>query len=331
MNSFSKFNFPLVNCHCHTPMIAFRGLAEDKSLQEWLEKYIWPAEKKAVNPRMVGSQAKKAIKEMKKNKIAAFCDMYFFEDQVAKAAIEEKMPVVIGEGLLDFPTPSYKTFEQGLEITKGLLEKYKDHPLVKVSVAPHSIYTVNAQHLVEAKKLAEKYKAIYQIHCAETKKEFNDCKKKHKKTPIQYLDSLRVINERTLLIHCVWLSKKDIKIIAERKAKVVYCPLSNSKLGSGIAPIVELVKNNVLVCLGTDGPASSNRLDIWEAGKYGALLQKADNLDATVLPIKKVMEMMTVNGMKALGFDSLNKADIKKWEKRIQKGDFSYLYNLNFS
>ena len=326
----SEFNLPLVNCHCHAPMIAFRGMAEDRPLQEWLEKYIWPEEKRAVNPKMVRAQTRKAIKEMKGNKIAAFCDMYFFEDEVAKVAIEEKMPVVIGEGLLDFPMPSYKTFEEGLEITKNLLEKYKSHPLVKVSVAPHSIYTVSTQHLVEAKKLAEKYKAIYQIHCAETKKEFDDCQKKYKKTPVQYLDSLGVLNERTLLAHCVWLDKKDIEIIAKRKARVVYCPLSNSKLGSGIAPVAELLKNDVLVCLGTDGAASSNRLDIWEAGKYGALLQKVANLDATVLPVKKVVEMMTINGMKALGFDSLNNADIKEWGKRIQKGDFSYLYNLNF-
>jgi 5-methylthioadenosine/S-adenosylhomocysteine deaminase len=184
--------------------------------------------------------------------------------------------------------------------------------------------------LIEAKKLAEKYKAIYQIHCAETKKEFDDCQRKYKKTPVQYLDSLGVLDRRTLLAHCVWLDKKDIKIIAKRKTRVVYCPLSNSKLGSGIAPVAELIKNGILVCLGTDGAASSNRLDIWEAGKYGALLQKAANSDATVLPIKKVIEMMTINGMKALGLDVLNNADVKEWKKRIQKSDFSYLYDLNF-
>ena len=330
-NLLKNFNLPLVNAHCHAAMIAFRGLAEDKPLKEWLEKYIWPLEKKTVNKKMVKNQTKRAIKEMKKNKIAFFADMYFFEDQVAEAAIEENMPVLIGEGLLDFPTPSYKNFNQGLLITEKLLKKYKSHPLIKVSVAPHSIYTVSSKHLIEAKKLAKKYNAIYHLHCAETKQEFEYSLKKYRKTPVQYLEKLGVLDEKTLLAHCVWLTPKDINILSKRKVSVVHCPLSNSKLGSGIAPIPDLLKNNVLVCMGTDGPASSNRLDIWEAGKYASLLQKAINLDATVMPAKQVIKMLSVNGMKALGLKALNGKNIKQWEEEIEKNDYSFLYSLNFS
>ncbi|MCK4781426.1 amidohydrolase [Candidatus Parcubacteria bacterium] len=326
-----NFKLPLVNAHCHAAMIAFKGLAEDKPLKEWLEKYIWPLERKMVNKEMVKTETKKAIKEMKRNKIAFFADMYFFEDQVAEAAIEENMPVLIGEVLLDFPTPSYKNFNEGLLITEKLLDKYKNHCLIKTSVAPHSIYTVSSEHLVEAKKLAKKYNVIYHIHCSETKQEFDDCLKKYNKTPVQYLEKLGVLDEKTLLAHCVWLDDKDIKILSKRKVKVAHCPLSNSKLGSGIAPIVKLLKNNVLVCLGTDGAGSSNRLDIWEAGKYAALSQKAINLDPTVLPIKEVIKMLTINGMKALGLEILNGKNIKQWEKELQKNNYSFLYSSNFS
>lgn len=330
-NLLKNFNLPLVNAHCHAAMIAFRGLAEDKPLKEWLEKYIWPMERKTVNKEMVKTQTKKAIKEMKKNKIAFFVDMYFFEDQVAEVAIEENMPVLIGEALLDFQTPSYKNFNEGLLITEKLLDKYKNHYLIKTSVAPHSIYTVNSKHLIEAKKLAKKYNVIYQIHCSETRQEFDNCLKKYGKTPVQYLEKLGVLDEKTLLAHCVWLDDKDIEILSKRKAKVVHCPLSNSKLGSGIAPIIKLLKNNVLVCLGTDGAASSNRLDIWEAGKYTTLLQKVINLDPTVLPAKQIIRMITINGMKALDLEILNGKNLKQWEKEIEKNNYSFLYNSNFS
>jgi len=325
----NNFNLPLVNAHCHAAMIAFRGRAEDKPLKEWLEKYMWPMEEKEVNLEMVRVQTKKAIQEMKANKIAFFVDMYSFQDQVAKAAIEENMPVMIGPVLIDFST-SYKNFDQGMEIAENLLIKYQNHNLVKVSVAPHAIYTVSAKHLVEAKKLARKYDAIYQIHCAETKQELDDCLKKNNKTPVQYLNELGVLDEKTLLAHCVWLNDKDIEILAEKQVKVVHCPLSNLKLGSGIAPIAKMLKNNVLVCLGTDGPASSNRLDIWEAGKFAALIQKGANLDPALLPAKTVIKMMTVNGMKALGIEKLNDKTLAEWENEINQQDFSHLYHLNF-
>ena len=322
------FNLPLVNAHCHAAMVAFRGLAEDKPLTEWLKKYIWPAEKRKVNSDMIKAETRKAVKEMKENKIAFFTDMYFFEDQVAAAAIEENMPVLIGEGLLDFPSPDCENFEQSLKITEDLLNKYKNHPLVKVSVAPHSIYTLSSEHLVKAKELAVRHEAVYQIHCSETKQEFDDCLRENHQTPVQYLDGLGILDENTLLAHCVWLDDKDIEILSKKKASVAHCPISNAKLGSGIAPIVKLIKNNVLVCLGTDGAASSNRLDIWEAGKFAALLQKAVNSDPTVLPIKEVIKMMTVNGMKALNLETLNGKDAGQWEEEIENKDYSYLYNL---
>ncbi|MBU3918585.1 amidohydrolase [Patescibacteria group bacterium] len=322
------FNLPLVNAHCHAAMFPFRGMAEDLPLQEWLENHIWPIEKKEVNPEMVYNETKKAIQEMKKNKIAFFVDMYSFSDQVAEAAIEENMPVMIGPVLVDSPH-SYENFEQGIEIAENLLKEYQNHNLVKVSVAPHAIYTVSANNLVKAKDLAREYNAIYQIHCAETKKELDDCLKNHNKTPVQYLDDLGILDEKTLLAHCVWLNNQDIEILSKKQVSVAHCPLSNLKLGSGIAPISKMIEKNVLICLGTDGPASSNRLDIWEAGKFATLIQKGVNHNPSLLSVREVIKMMTVNGMKALGINELNGKTIAEWEIEIENQDFSYLYHLN--
>jgi len=316
------FDLPLINAHCHAAMIAFRGRAEDKPLQEWLEKHIWPMEAAEVNPEMVKRETKRAIQEMKQNRIAFFVDMYFFEEQVAEAAEEENMPVMLGIGLADDST-YYKSFDQALLATKKLLDTGL------ASVAPHAIYTVCADNLVKAKDLAREYDAIYQIHCAETKKELDDCLKKNNKTPVKYLYDLGVLDEKTLLAHCVWLDDEDIDILAETGASVAHCPLSNLKLGSGIAPIARMLEKNVLVCLGTDSAASSNRLDIWEAGKIAALIQKGVNKDPSLLPVKQVIEMMSINGMKALGIKELNDKTMEEWQQVIDNQDFSFLYHKN--
>lgn len=323
---------PLVNAHCHAAMVAFRGMAEDLPLKIWLEDYIWPAEKKRVSPSFVYYQTKKAIREMKENGIKVFNDMYFFEKEVARAAKEMKMKVVIGEGMMDFSTPSAKNFSEALKITEDLLKSFRNDPFVSVAVAPHSIYTVAKDNLILAKKLAKRYKAIFHIHLAETKAEFKECKRKNKTTPVGYLEKLGILDEKTVLAHCVWLTNRDIEILAKRKAKVVHCPLSNLKLGSGIAPISKMIERGVTVCLGTDGAASSNRLDIWEAGKFAGLLQKGINHNPSLLPAKEVIKMMTVNGMKSLAIQEIDGKTTSEIEREIEKiKDFSFLYRLNIN
>lgn len=326
MNVKQKFNLPLINAHAHAAMVGFRGMGEDLPLDKWLNNCIWPAEAKEVNPQFVYDQTKIALNEMKENGIAALMDMYFFQDEVAKVAEEIKMPVVLGEGLLDLK--GQDCFDKDIEKTKLLLEKYKSHEYIKISIAPHSPYTVNEQNLVAAKDLAKQYGVIYQTHVAETKKEFDDSIKKHGLSPIGYLDKIGVLDENTVLIHCVWLTDEDIAIVAKRKCRVVHCPLSNLKLGSGIAPVAKLLAAGVVVALGTDGSASSNRLDIWEAGKFAGLLQKGINHDPTLLPAKQVIKMMTVNGMKALNLEKVNNKTIAEIEKEIEENNFDYLYYL---
>ena len=307
----------MVNAHTHAAMVAFRGMGADLPLENWLNDCIWPMEAKTVNPEFVYNETKKAIEEMRSNGIAAFMDMYFFEDAAARAAEEMKMPAV-----LDFFN------NKDLERTELLLKKHKNCAYVKTSVAPHSSYMVVEKNLIIAKDLAKQYGAIYQLHIAETKKEFDDCLIRTGLTPIGHLEKIGVLDENSVLVHCVWLTDEDIAIIAKRKCKVVHCPLSNLKLGSGIAPVKKLLDAGVVVAIGTDGAASSDRLDVWEAGKFAALLQKGTNLDASVLPIKEVIRMMTVNGMKALNLRSLNGKTIEDIEEEIEKTNFDYFYSL---
>lgn len=325
---FRKLNIPLVNAHTHAAMVAFRGMAEDLPLKTWLEDHIWPAEKKYVNPGFVYKNAKKAIREMKKNGIGVFCDMYFFASEVARAAKEMKMPVVIGEVILDFPTASYKNINEAFAIVEKQLKKYKNDQYVKVAVAPHSMYAVSRENLIKARNLAKKYNVPIHIHLSETKFEFDECKKKNKCTPVEYLDKLGILNSKSILAHCVWLTDRDIKILSKRKANVVHCPLSNLKLGSGIAPVSKLVEAGVNVCLGTDGAASSNRLDIFEAGKFAALLQKGVTGDPTIIPARRAFLKMTINGMKALGIKEINGVKLKDIQKKIdQIENYSFLYS----
>ncbi len=308
---------PLINAHTHAAMIAFRGAAEDLPLKEWLEDHIWPLEKKHVDRKFVYENTKTAIEEMKRNGIKAFADMYFFEDQVAKAAEELGMHVLLGEAVLDFPAPSYKTTEEAFEITEGLLEKYKNNKFVKVAVAPHSIFTVGEKNLKRAANIAKKFGSALHIHLAETKKEFDDSMARNKLTPVQYADKLGLLGEKTILAHCVWVTEEDMRIIARRGAKVAHCPVSNLKLGSGIAPVAKMLEAGITVCIGTDGAASSNRLDVWEAGKLAALLQKGKENDPGKVSAKDAIRMMTVNGLRALGMDSIGEKSIGEIEKDI--------------
>lgn len=296
-----KNNIPIVNAHAHAAMFPFKGAGEDLPLDKWLNDVIWPLEAQKVNPDFVYNQTKLAIKEMQDNNIGAFMDMYFYQDQVARACEESKMPVVLGEGLLDIKGQEF--FDRDIEKTIELFEKYKNHPFIKVSVAPHSPYTVNSQNLRKAKDLAKKYNSIYQIHASETKKEVDDSILKNNLTPIEYLESLGVLDEKTVLIHCVHLSDNDISIIAKHNCSVVHCPISNLKLGSGIAPISKLLKAGVNVALGTDGSASCDNLDIKEAGRIASYLQKGVNCNPTELSKEEVYKMMTINGVKALNLD----------------------------
>lgn len=325
-----KFNLPLVNAHTHSAMIDFRWKAEDLCLEKWLQEYIWPMEAKYVNEQFVYENTKLAIIEMKNKWIRLINDMYWYQDYAAKAAQELGMNYILWLPIINFPAPWVKSWEEWLQETERLIIKYQNDELIKVAVAPHSIYATSEELLIKAKQLSEKYQTIFHIHIAESKQEFDDSMKNNWCSPIKYLHNLWILNNRCILAHCVWLTDEDIDIIAQSWASVAHCPLSNLKLWSGVAPIAKLLDKWVNICLWTDSAASSNRLDIWEAGKIAWLLQKWITNNPEVLPTKQIIKMMTINWMKALWFRELDGKSIEEIESVIDNEEnYNYLYELN--
>lgn len=290
----------LVNTHTHLAMTIFRGVADDITLYKWLHDYIFPLETKFIDKEAVALGTKLAIAEMIHTGTTTFNDMYFFEDEVAKAAKTIGMRGVINESLIDYPTPGFKTPEEGFKIIEELLIKYNDDELIDVGVAVHSPYTCSPKLLIDAEVLAKKYNAPYHIHLAETKWEFDTIMYQYNLTPVQYLDSLGVLTDRTIAAHCVWLTEKDIQIMADRKVGVAHNPESNMKISSGVAPIPELLKAGAEVGVGTDGVASNNNLNLIEEMHTMALLHKLAKMDPTVINAIQILRAGTIGGAKVI-------------------------------
>ena len=293
----------LINTHTHASMVIFRGFADDLPLQEWLENYIWPAEAKYITPETVHLGTLLAIAEMIHSGTTTFNDMYFFEDEVAKAAKLAGMRAVVGEGVLDFPTPNKKTPLEGLEYTEMLIKKWQDDPLITVAVAPHAPYTCSSEVLKAAKDLSDKYNVPLHTHLSETKKEVKAIKKKYGLSPVAYLNELGILDDNLIAAHCVHLTKEDISLIVQRKVGVAHNPESNMKLASGVALIPDLLDAGAKIGLGTDGAASNNDLDMFEEMDTTAKLHKVLKFDPTVIDAKTVVEMATIGGAKILGLD----------------------------
>jgi 5-methylthioadenosine/S-adenosylhomocysteine deaminase len=213
------------------------------------------------------------------------------------------MRAVLGEAILDFSTPSAETTEKTFEKLFFQLDKFKDSNLVKIALAPHAIYTCGQKNLEKVKKLAEEKKLLVHIHISETKKEVDDCFEKNGVSPVEYLDKIGLLNERTIAAHSVWLSDKDLDIYKKRGVKVSHCPLSNMKLASGVAVLPKMLEKEIVVGLGTDSAASNNTLDLFSDMQACAMLHKVSNLEPTLVSAKEVVKMATINGAKVLGLD----------------------------
>lgn len=293
----------LVNTHTHASMTIFRGLADDLPLREWLEKHIFPAEKK-LSEEWVFWGAMLACAEMIASGTTTFCDMYLFEHKVAEVVDKTGLRAVLGEVLYDFPSPHYGELEKGLYFTKRFIEEWKGHERIKISVDPHAVYTCSPELLLECFSIAETYDVPFVIHLAETEDEVQESLRRYGKSPVKHLADLGILSERVIADHCVWLSKEDMELIAGRKVKVVHNPESNLKLASGIAPVPQLLNLSVTVSLGTDGCASNNDLDMFSEMDTCAKLHKGVLRDPTVLPAKTVLKMATVGGAESLGWET---------------------------
>ena len=295
----------LINTHTHAPMVMYRGLADDLPLQDWLTKYIFPAEAKTVSREMVRVGTQLAAVEMIQSGTTAYADMYYFEEEIARATKAAGLRGVLGQTLIDFPVADAKTFDEGLARAEAFIKEFAADDLIVPAVAPHAPYTVSGDHLKAARALATKYSVPYIIHLAETKTEVSDMQKAHGgMTPVAYLDSLGALGPRTLAAHVVWATPADIAILKARQVAVSHNPESNMKLASGVAPVPALLAAGVTVGLGTDGAASNNDLDMFEAMRMAAFLHKVQSADPQVIPAATALEMATINGAKALGLET---------------------------
>ncbi|WP_038054929.1 amidohydrolase [Thermodesulfobacterium hydrogeniphilum] len=308
IESFEKgLIFPgLVNAHTHVPMTILRGLAEDLALMTWLTQYIFPVEAK-LKREWVYWGTKLSLIEMIKSGITLFCDMYIFEPEVIRATEESGLKALLGEGLFDFPSPGYGPLEKGLGLTEDLLKNFQNHPSIKIAVSPHTLYTCSPETIKKCLKIAEKYSAKFHIHLSENKEEVVEVQKKYGKRPVKLLYELGAFSENLIAAHCVKLTPEEIELLAENKVNIAHCPESNLKLGSGIAPVPELLQYKVNIALGTDGPASNNDLDIFSEMKTACLIQKGLRENPTIITAKDVFKMATEWGAKALGFENSGK------------------------
>ncbi len=294
----------LINTHGHAPMVLLRGIADDLRLQEWLEKYIFPAEARNVTPDFVRWGTRLACLEMLLGGTTTFTDMYYFEDAIAETAKECGMRGVLGETIIGFPSPDAKTPADALRFTEKFLARFHSDPLIAPAVAPHAIFTNSDETLRSCRALANRYSAPLLIHLSETKRENDETLAKRGKTPTAALDELGVFNGRTLAAHAVWANDADLQILRARHVGIAHCPSSNMKLASGAAPVVRMLALDVAVGLGTDGPAGSNNdLDMFEEMDLASKLQKLVTSDPEVLPARQALEMATIRGAAALGME----------------------------
>jgi 5-methylthioadenosine/S-adenosylhomocysteine deaminase len=290
-----------INGHTHAAMTLLRGLHDDVTLDDWLRKYIFPAEAKNVTDDFVRWGTRLAAAEQIRSGITTFADMYYFEDAVAEETKAAGMRGVLGETFIDFPAPDNKTNAAMLEYTENFLKRWQNDLLIHAAAAPHSIYTCSQKTLEDSAALARKYHAPILIHVAEMKKELDDSVKQNGLTPVQYLDMLGILGPDVLAAHCIFVDESDRKILAERRVGCVHNPSSNMMLASGVAPVVEERAAGIAVGLGTDGPAGSNNdLDLMEEMDLAAKLQKITKMDPRALGAKSVVEMATIEGAKAL-------------------------------
>jgi 5-methylthioadenosine/S-adenosylhomocysteine deaminase len=285
-------------------MVLYRGLADDLRLQEWLEKYIFPAEARTVSRDMVRAGTRLAALEMIQSGTTVFADMYYFEEEIARATKAAGMRGVLGQTIIQFPVPDAKTPEEGLARTEAFLKEFANDDLIVPAVAPHSPYTLDSRTLLAARALATKYGAPVLIHVAETETELGTSKKTHAGlSPVGYLQSIGFFGPRTVINHGVWVDAADMKVLRGHQVAVSHNPESNMKLASGIAPVPEYLANGVTVGLGTDGAASNNDLDMFEAMRFAALLHKVKTGDPRALPASAALDMATIHGARALGLE----------------------------
>jgi 5-methylthioadenosine/S-adenosylhomocysteine deaminase len=295
----------LVNTHGHVPMSLLRGLADDKKLMEWLNDFIFPAEARNVDEEFSYWGTLLSAIEMARSGTTTFTDMYYFEESIAKAVDEAGLRAVLGQTIIGFPAPDFKTPDDALRATETLILKWKDHPRIVPSVAPHALYTTDLEVVAKARELSRRYQVPFQLHAHEAPEEDVAVRAKYGETAATLLEERNLLGPGMILHHAITLTDTDIALLAKRGVAVSHNPQSNMKGASGLARVPDLLEGGVTVGLGTDGPASNNNLDLFEEMDTAAKVHKLVRSDPTVMPAKEVFRMATRGGAKALGLEAL--------------------------
>ncbi len=292
----------LINTHTHGAMSLFRGLADDLPLKEWLEENIFPLENAFVSPESVYLGTLLSMVEMLKSGTTCFCDGYFFEDSAARACVKTGIRGVLGQGILDFPTPDAPDPAASMARAEAFLREFPSgNGRIRPSLFCHAPYTCSPQTLKKTKELCRSNKILFQTHLSETREEVAAIMKEYGLRPAMHLDALGVLDELTLCAHAIWLSADEIRLLANSGASISHCPESAMKLGAGTAPIPDLGSFGVKIGLGTDGCASNNDLDLFSEAGSAARLHKVFRKDALACPAETALRMATTGGACALG------------------------------
>ncbi|MGI9066063.1 MAG: amidohydrolase family protein [Pyrinomonadaceae bacterium] len=290
----------LINGHTHIPMTLFRGLADDLDLQDWLTKFIFPAEAKNVSEEFVRAGTRLGLAEMIRGGTTTYCDMYYFEDAIADETAKAGVRGVLGETVIDFPVADNKTNAEAMAYVERFVQKWKGHELITPAIAPHAPYTVSEEHLKAVRAFSDRTGAPIVTHISETKREVDDSLKAKGASPIDYLSRIGFLNERVIAAHVVWPNAGEIGILKQAGVGVVHNPQSNMKLAAGVAPLPKMLKEGVKVGLGTDGAASNNDLSMWEEMDTVAKLHKVFSGDPKVISAEQAFELATIRGAQAL-------------------------------
>jgi 5-methylthioadenosine/S-adenosylhomocysteine deaminase len=285
----------LINGHTHLAMTLLRGYADDMELMPWLQEKIWPLEAR-ITEEDVRWGVKLGCLELIRFGITCYNDMYYFPDTTAQATKEMGLRAFISGVVFDM-------LPELLGQVEPFIRRWKGDELITPAVGPHAAYTCSEETLLSAKEIADRHDAIINIHLCETREEVDGSVLSKSKSPVEYLDSLGLVNERLAAVHCVWLSPKDCCLLAERKANVVSCTVSNLKLASGIAPLNAMMKANVNVCLGTDGACSNNNLSLFEEMKVTAIVQKNAYHTPSAFSAEQIWRLATENAWRAFGLN----------------------------
>ena len=290
----------LINAHTHAPMTLLRGIADDLRLDVWLMGYMMPVEREFVRPPFVALGTRLACAEMIRSGTTCFADMYYFEEAVAEASASAGVRAVAGQTVLKFPAPDAASFEDSLALARDFITRWKGHPLVVPSVAPHAPYTCTTEILRSCAELAAEFDVPLQIHVAETAFEVEASRREHGMPVVPWIRKQRLFDARVIAAHCVHVDEGEIRTLKEARAGIAHNPTSNLKLGSGIAPVAKMLQLGAAVGIGTDGTASNNDLDMFEEVRLAALLAKGVSGDPTALPARDALAMATRIGARAL-------------------------------